>query len=43
MLDIPGLSSSCEPFLTLEPPLSEADYNFTLDADEGLAELFDFI
>lgn len=28
-------------FLTLEPPLSEEDYSFTLDEGEGLADLFD--
>lgn len=30
-----------EPFLHLEPPLSEEDYNFTLDQAEGIADLFD--
>ncbi|EEC07948.1 transcription factor E2F3, putative [Ixodes scapularis] len=30
-----------EPFLHLEPPLSEDDYNFTLDKAEGIADLFD--
>ncbi|RZF34453.1 hypothetical protein LSTR_LSTR013023 [Laodelphax striatellus] len=31
-----------EPFMLLEPPLSETDYNFTLDPNEGLKELFNF-
>ncbi|GBP66846.1 Transcription factor E2F6 [Eumeta japonica] len=31
-----------EPFLALEPPMSATDYGFSLDHDEGLAELFDF-
>lgn len=31
-----------EPFMLLEPPLSESDYSFSLDNDEGLADLFDF-
>ncbi|CAN7998898.1 unnamed protein product [Ixodes hexagonus] len=30
-----------ESFLHLEPPLSEEDYNFTLDQAEGIADLFD--
>jgi hypothetical protein len=29
------------PFLSLEPPLSEEDYNFALEASEGIADLFD--
>ncbi|XP_054158131.1 transcription factor E2F3-like [Oppia nitens] len=29
------------PFLHLEPPLSEEDYNFTLEESEGIADLFD--
>ncbi|XP_054271621.1 transcription factor E2F3-like isoform X2 [Macrosteles quadrilineatus] len=29
-----------EPFLQLEPPLSESDYSFTLDNDEGFNDLF---
>ncbi|KAI1289735.1 Transcription factor E2F3 [Halotydeus destructor] len=29
------------PFLHLEPPLSEEDYNFALEESEGLADLFD--
>lgn len=29
------------PFLHLEPPLSEEDYNFALEASEGIADLFD--
>ncbi|GAB6019424.1 E2F transcription factor 3 [Chamberlinius hualienensis] len=29
------------PFLTLEPPLSDDDYSFTLDEGEGLTDLFD--
>nr|CAD7459349.1 unnamed protein product [Timema tahoe] len=41
VLDIPDLCP-CEPFLTLEPPLSESDYSFSLDTNEGLLDLFDF-
>lgn len=29
------------PFVHLEPPLSEEDYNFTLSESEGLADLFE--
>jgi len=29
------------PFLHLEPPLSEEDYNFALEESEGIADLFD--
>lgn len=29
-----------EPFLPLEPPLSESDYSFSLDNDEGFNDLF---
>jgi hypothetical protein len=29
------------PFFHLEPPLSEDDYNFTLEESEGIADLFD--
>lgn len=29
------------PFLPLEPPLSEEDYNFALEASEGITDLFD--
>lgn len=29
------------PFLSLEPPLSEEDYNFALEASEGITDLFD--
>jgi hypothetical protein len=36
--DLACLSS--EPFLPLEPPLSESDYSFTLDTDEGFTDLF---
>lgn len=32
---------SCEPFLMLEPP-NEDDYNYCLDSDEGLGDLFGF-
>ncbi|XP_071455428.1 transcription factor E2F3-like [Hetaerina americana] len=35
--------SPSEPFLALEPPLSESDYSFSLDHAEGLSELFDFL
>jgi hypothetical protein len=35
-------SFGSEPFLTLEPPLSESDYSFSLDDGEGLTDLFDF-
>lgn len=31
-----------EPLLSLEPPLSESDYSFTLGTEEGLSDLFDF-
>ncbi|XP_039295991.1 transcription factor E2F1 [Nilaparvata lugens] len=31
-----------EPFMLLEPPLSEADYIYTLDHNEGLRDLFEF-
>ncbi|XP_058803057.1 transcription factor E2F4-like isoform X1 [Phymastichus coffea] len=30
-----------ESLLSLEPPLSESDYSFTLGTDEGLSDLFD--
>ncbi|XP_063235037.1 transcription factor E2F6-like [Bacillus rossius redtenbacheri] len=42
VLDIPDFGVGCEPFLALEPPLSESDYNFSLDTNEGLLDLFDF-
>ncbi|PSN48186.1 hypothetical protein C0J52_13863 [Blattella germanica] len=45
VLDISGMSNSSfssEPFLTLEPPLSESDYSFSLGDGEGLTDLFDF-
>lgn len=29
------------PFLSLEPPLSDEDYNFALEASEGITDLFD--
>lgn len=32
---------SCEPFLMLEPP-NEDDYNYCLDSEEGLGDLFGF-
>lgn len=35
-------SGSPLPFLTLEPPISDTDYNFTLDNTEGVYDLFDF-
>ncbi|XP_023290585.1 transcription factor E2F1 [Orussus abietinus] len=31
-----------EPLLSLEPPLSESDYSFSLGTEEGLSDLFDF-
>ncbi|KAG8221926.1 hypothetical protein J437_LFUL002485 [Ladona fulva] len=41
---ISSSSSNPEPFLSLEPPLSESDYNFSLDDHaEGLSDLFDFL
>lgn len=40
-IDITSVASS-EPFLTLEPPLSESDYTFTMDDAEGISNLFDF-
>lgn len=42
-LDHVSASMGSEPFLPLEPPLSESDYSFTLGADEGLSDLFDFL
>ncbi|XP_046667944.1 transcription factor E2F3-like [Homalodisca vitripennis] len=33
-------SLTAEPFLQLEPPLSETDYSFSLDNDEGFNDLF---
>ncbi|XP_069689373.1 transcription factor E2F1 [Periplaneta americana] len=46
VMDMSGLSNhgsfSSEPFLTLEPPLSESDYSFSLGDGEGLTDLFDF-
>lgn len=33
---------SCEPFLMLEPPNNEDDYNYCLDSEEGLGDLFGF-
>ncbi|KAG0727174.1 Transcription factor E2F3 [Chionoecetes opilio] len=35
-------SGSPLPFLTLEPPISDTDYNFSLDITEGVYDLFDF-
>ena len=37
-----GMSSPIDalPFLHLEPPLSEEDYNFALEESEGITELF---
>ncbi|XP_042879785.1 transcription factor E2F2-like isoform X2 [Penaeus japonicus] len=35
-------SGSSPPFLTLEPPISDTDYTFSLDHTEGLSDLFDF-
>lgn len=32
--------NSLQPFLSLEPPISVEDYNFTLNDNEGIAELF---
>ncbi|XP_044267751.1 transcription factor E2F5-like [Tribolium madens] len=32
-----------EPFLHLEPPAMHSEYNFSLDANEGLRDLFDFL
>lgn len=32
---------TCEPFLMLEPP-NEDDYNYCLDSEEGLGDLFGF-
>ena len=37
----PTSSSAVLPFLSIEPPLSEDDYNFALEASEGIADLFD--
>ncbi|XP_042205331.1 transcription factor E2F4-like [Homarus americanus] len=35
-------SGSPLPFLTLEPPISDTDYTFSLDPTEGLSDFFDF-
>ena len=35
-------SGSSAPFVTLEPPFTDNDYNFSLDKDEGFSDLFDF-
>jgi len=35
-------SSGSPPFLTLEPPISDTDYTFSLDHTEGINDLFDF-
>ncbi|XP_064482408.1 transcription factor E2F3-like [Ornithodoros turicata] len=35
------LETEDQNFVHLEPPLSEEDYNFTLDQAEGIADLFD--
>lgn len=32
-----------EPLLSLEPPLSENDFSFSLGTEEGLSDLFDFV
>jgi hypothetical protein len=37
----PLLPAASLPFLSLEPPLSEDDYNFALEASEGIADLFE--
>lgn len=39
----PDSSSSINdiPFLHLQPPLSEDDYNFALEDSEGIVDLFD--
>ena len=46
VMDMSGLSNhssfGSEPFLTLEPPLSDSDYIFSLGDEEGLTDLFDF-
>ncbi|XP_026466466.1 transcription factor E2F2-like isoform X2 [Ctenocephalides felis] len=36
------LVCSFEPFLSLEPPLGDTDYSFSLGTEEGLSDLFDF-
>ncbi|CAG0880431.1 unnamed protein product [Darwinula stevensoni] len=41
--DLSSLSlSMSETFLSLEPPLADSEYAFTLDGSEGLTDLFDF-
>lgn len=41
-IDISSMATSgSEPFLSLEPPLSE-NYTFTMDDGEGISNLFDF-
>lgn len=37
-----AVSSANEPFLSLEPPLDESAYMFTMDDGEGISNLFDF-
>lgn len=37
----PPVIGSSLPFINVEPPLSEEDYNFALEASEGIADLFD--
>ncbi|XP_034231910.1 transcription factor E2F6-like isoform X1 [Thrips palmi] len=39
--DADSALSSSEPFLSLEPPLT--DFNFSLEPSEGLTEVFDFL
>ena len=36
-----AIVGSSLPFINVEPPLSEEDYNFALEASEGIADLFD--
>ena len=36
-----AIAGSSLPFINVEPPLSEEDYNFALEASEGIADLFD--
>lgn len=37
-----GILDFGEQLLSLEPPLSESDYTFSLGTKEGLSDLFDF-
>ena len=41
-IDISSMATfGSEPFLSLEPPLTDTDYTFTMDDEEGISNLFD--